>query len=115
MRKMKKRHLVIMIMIVLTVGLILGTQKQPKQWQYARLRYKTARKWSWTAPGVYAEGNNVIELCKKLGIKIPPNIGSSSDEANLFAVVDWAGSEGWELVLVSQYVEFSAGWFKKPK
>jgi hypothetical protein len=60
------------VAIVLATVLLLGAQKQAKQWEYARLHYGYGRgiRWSWTAPGVFVEGGNFNELCKKLAIKV---------------------------------------------
>jgi hypothetical protein len=110
---MRRTHLVMVVAIVLVTSLLLGAQKQAKQWEYARLSYGYGRgvRWSWTAPGVSVEGGNVNELCKKLAIKIPAN------GAETFVVADWAGSRGWELVIMESIESESAvaAWFKRQK
>jgi hypothetical protein len=107
---MKRTKLVIIIATVLTASLLLSAQKNPKEWEYARLSYGRLSKWHWNAPGVSAEGADVKELCKKLSIETLP--GKTN---NVFVVVDWAGSKGWELIVVTQFSEYSVGWFKRPK
>jgi hypothetical protein len=112
---MRRTHLVIVVAIVLATGLLLGAQKQAKGWEYARLRYGYGAfgkhvNWSWSAPGVFVESVNVNELCKKLKVQ-PPN------SKNPLSLVDWAGSQGWELVTMeSVEAEFTvAAWFKRQK
>ncbi len=106
---MKRTHLVMMAAIVLTVALLLGAQKPARKWEYAKLRYGVHSKWSWMSPGVSIEGKNVNELVKKLSIETP-----LKDEG-VFEIVDWAGSQGWELIVVDRESTYSVGWFKRPK
>ena len=110
---MRRTRLVMAVVIVLAAGLLLGAQKQAKQWEYARLYYGYGKgtTFSWTAPGVHAFDVNVYELCKRLAIKTPPN------GAEVFSIVHWAGSEGWELVTMeSMQSEYAvAAWFKRQK
>ncbi len=105
---MKKTHLVIMIAVVLVVGLLLGSQKQARKWEYARLHFGQDSKWNWRTSGVSVEVRNVKELCEKLEIKISPK------EADVFVVINWAGSKGWELIEVIQKPQYAVGWFKRP-
>jgi hypothetical protein len=109
--KMKKTKSVIIIATVLTVSLLLGTGKNSKKWEYARLSYGSIGKWHWDAPGVSAEGVDVKELCNKLSIETP----SYKRNIDIYVVADWAGSKGWELIVVTRYQEDSIGWFKRPK
>ena len=106
---MKRTNLIIMIAVVLVVGWLLGAQKQPKKWEYARLNFGQIAKWSWMAPGVSIEGKNVNELVKKLAIETPLK------GEGVYAFVDWAGSRGWELIVVTRMGNYSVGWFKRPK
>ncbi len=113
---MKKAHLTIACVLVLAAVLLLGAQKQTEEWEYARFRYvygapSRAVRWSWTSPGVYAEGANVKELGTKLAITLPAR------GANVYSVVDWAGSNGWELVTMeAMEAEYTiAAWFKRQK
>ncbi|MHC4120322.1 MAG: hypothetical protein ACYSWO_22750 [Planctomycetota bacterium] len=112
---MRKAHVVTAVAIVLVAVLLLGAYEQTPKWEYARFRYlygapSRAVRWSWTSPGVYAEGANVKELGTKLSIKLPPK------GAGAFSIVDWAGSNGWELVTVeAMEAEYTiAAWFKRP-
>ena len=106
---MKRTYLLAMIAAVLVVGLLLGAKKQANKWEYARLHFGQFNKWSWTAPDVSVNGQDVKELCKKLAIETPP------DKAEAYTVVDWAGSQGWELTAVVRESQYSVGWFKRPK
>lgn len=113
---MKKSHLMIAGVIVLAAVLLLGAQKQTQEWEYARFRYvygtpSRAVRWSWTSPGVHAAGANVKELGTKLAITLPAR------GADVFSVVDWAGSNGWELVTMeAMEAEYTiAAWFKRQK
>ena len=108
---MKKTKLVIIIATVLTASLLLGAGKNPKQWEYAKLSFGRHTRWSWKAPGISAEATDVKELCKKLSIEMPPH------ETDVFIVVDWAGSKGWELAEVTrdEGYGYAVGWFKRPK
>jgi hypothetical protein len=109
--KMKRIHLVIIIATVLTVSLLLGARENPKKWEYARLSYGSIGKWHWDEPGVSAKGVDVKGLCNKLSIETP----SYEKNIDVYVVADWAGSKGWELIVVTRYQEYSVGWFKRPK
>lgn len=106
---MKPTHLIIIAVIILAIGMLLGATKPRTNWEYARFRYGGPSKWNWIAPGVSEEGKNLHELCKRLGTKIRPN------EVSVYAFLDWAGSQGWELVIVDQRTGYAVSWFKRPK
>ena len=123
---MKKEHLVIAGVIILAGGLLWGSQEQAKEWEYASFGYAYAAppnnravRWSWTSPGVYAEGASIKELGTKMGITFPVvaayQRGISSPD--YFSVIDWAGSMGWELVTMEAMdAEYTiAAWFKRQK
>lgn len=106
---MKRTKLVIIIATVLTVSLLLGAQRNPKKWEYARLSYGKLNKWYWSTSDISAEGANVEELCKNLSIEAPQT------KKNVLTIVEWAGSQGWELAVVVKHQKYSVGWFKRPK
>lgn len=119
---MRRKHLAMSVIAVLSLSFLLGTYRSAQEWKYARLSFGyvspvpdrsgwTPPEWAWTEPGVFAEGADLEALCEQLGIEVPRN------EANVFAVVDWAGTQGWELVTVQSLRPQSttAAWFKKPK
>ena len=106
---MKRIHLVIILATVVTASLLLGATKPQTKWEYARFRYGSTAKWNWMAPGVSEEGKNLQELCKRLETKIRPK------EVSVYTFLDWAGSQGWELVIVDQRAGHIVSWFKRPE
>jgi hypothetical protein len=106
---MKRRHLVIIIATIVTASLLLGATKPRTEWEYARFRYGGSAKWNWIAPGVSEEGRNLHELCKRLGTEIRPN------EVSVYTFLDWAGSQGWELVIINERSGYIISWLKRPK
>jgi hypothetical protein len=119
---MRRKHLAMTVIAVLSLSFLLGTYRAPQDWEYARLSFGyvwpvpdkpvyTPPGWVWTEPGVLVEGEDLEELCEQLGIEVPRN------EASVFAVVDWAGSQGWEMVTVQSLrpLRTTSAWFKKPK
>lgn len=58
----------------------------------------------------FSEGESVGELCQNLGIT------STSDDGSVFRVVNWAGSDGWEMAMPTKVPqEYIVIWFKRPK
>ena len=106
---MKRIHLVIIIATIVTASLLLGATEPRTKWEYARFRYGGPSKWNWVAPGVSEEGKNLHELCKRLGTKIRPN------EVSVYTFLDWAGSQGWELVIIDQRTGYAVSWCKRPR
>ena len=100
------------VALVMGVALLLGAQAQkPKQqWEYARLNLDSQKdNWSWTAPTVAIEGKDVQELCKKLSIP------EASNNDRVHSIVNWAGSQGWEMTVLVRESWVSVAWFKRPK
>lgn len=107
---MKRTHLVMVVAFVLATGLLLGAQGQTTKWEYARLSYgRFADSYSWTVHSVSAESKSMSGLRKKLQIETAPN----KDDA--LTIINWAGSQGWELIEVIRYPDYAIAWFKRSK
>jgi hypothetical protein len=116
---MKKEHLVIMGVAVLAGGLLWAAQGQTTEWEYASFSYvygspSRAVRWNWTSPGMYADAATIDELGRKMGVAFPGG-AAPTELANHFAVINWAGSMGWELVTMEAMdAEYTiAAWFKR--
>ena len=106
------RVMLLSVVLVMVVGLLLGAQAQkPKQqWEYARLNLDPQKdSWSWVAPDVTVEGKDVQDLCKNLSIP------EASNNDSVLSIMNWAGSQGWELTVLVRESWVSVAWFKRPK
>ena len=108
---MKRTCLLALFVVVVITGFMMGAKKQASKGQYARLSfgYGLSYKWSWKEPGYSVDGSSVYELCRKLQIQTSP------EAADAFAVVNWASTNGWELITMGSIGQENASviWFKK--
>lgn len=103
------RLMILSIAAVLVAALLLGAQKPAREWEYARLNYGQVNEWQWMAPGISIQAKDAQEMCVKLGL--PSNTDSS-----IYTIAEWAGSQGWELIIVQHRdARRAVGWFKRPK
>ena len=107
---MNKIRLITIAAILLTLDWVLGAQKPIKQWQYAQLYYDMLSDWKWVSPDTTAIAKDLDDLCEQLAIEVPSN-----EDAVFYTIVDWAGSQGWELVIIRGNTEYTVGWFKRPE
>jgi hypothetical protein len=104
-----KRTLIIMtLLLVLGITMVVQGENEDGDWEYANIQFDSFGTWFWREPAVYAEGEELDDLCSELSIILHGN-----DEANLHTVVNWAGSKGWELVSMNQSPTYISVWFKR--
>ncbi|MBW8014920.1 MAG: hypothetical protein FVQ82_01925 [Planctomycetes bacterium] len=104
-----KRTLILMTLIlVLGLSVAVQAQRESSGWEYANIQFDSFGVWFWKAPAVYAEGEELDDLCRELSIIIPGN-----ENPDLYTLVKWAGGNGWELVSMDQRVSFISVWFKR--
>jgi hypothetical protein len=104
-----KRFVIIMtLLFVLLLSMIVQGQDESGKLEHANIQWDSFGVWSWNEPTLYSEAEEIDDLCQQLSIQIAPD-----KNANLYAVVNWAGNNGWELVSMDQRVGFIAGWFKR--
>jgi hypothetical protein len=105
---MKRFVIAMTLLFVLALTMIVQGQAETAKWEHANIQWDQFVGWTWNEPTVFAEGEEINDLCRELSIEIPAN-----KDANLYAVVNWAGRNGWELVAMDQRVGFIAGWLKR--
>ncbi len=105
---MKRFVIAMTLLFVLAITMIVQGQGETGKWEHANIQWDQFGDWRWSEPTLYAEGEEISELCRELSIEI-----HETQEANLYAVVNWAGKNGWELVSMDQRVGFIAGWLKR--
>lgn len=104
-----KRFVIIMtLLFVLTLTVIVQGEKESGVWEYANIQFDSFGVWFWKEPTLYAQGEEVSDLCRELSIRLPGN-----EEPDLYTLVDWAGRNGWELVAMDTKVTHIAAWFKR--
>lgn len=106
---MKRTHIAAVAVLILTVGFLLGAQKPKTQWEYARLTFDRIQGWNWMAPDMALEATRLSDLSRSLGIEV------SSKTEGVYAVTDWAGANGWELIVLNQTPQHAVAWFKRPQ
>ena len=107
---MKSPQILFLAVVVVVAGFLVGASNFPERWEYSRLHYGPYSKWNWMEPDVFVEGESVDELCQNLGI-IP-----ATADGSVFAIVDWAGENGWELAMTTKVPqEYIVIWFKRAK
>jgi len=108
---MKKTIIVTTLILVLGLTMVVQGQKEASGWEYAKFHFApmNAKDCVWKESSVYAESENLTDLCWKLKINVP-----NGEEPELHTIINWAGSNGWELVLINnQNVNFTSVWFKR--
>ena len=106
---MRRTHLAMSVIAVLFLSFLLGTYRSAQGWEYARLSYGIYSKWTWMETDVFVEGEDMDELCKNMKIIKP------QEKGNLYTIVAWAGSGGWEMALTTKMPqEYAVIWFKRP-
>jgi hypothetical protein len=69
---------------------------EPPKWEYAQLVLEAGR-WTWSEKIGSVSANTSRELCTKLK-------AAATGEDYVLAIMNWAGSKGWEFVDHSGYV-----------
>ena len=113
---MKKTLILTTLILVLGLTMVVQGQKEPSRWEYAKVQVAPFQAtagsesvWIWKESTVYAEGEDLIDLCRQLNINVP-----DGEEPDLYTVINWAGSNGWELVLLNyQGVNSTSVWLKR--
>jgi hypothetical protein len=109
---MKKTLIITTLILVLGLSMVVKGQKDAGGWEYAKFHVSPmdAKECVWKEPNAYAESENLTDLCWQLKIDVP-----SGEKPELHTIINWAGSNGWELVLVTnqELVNFTSFWFKR--
>ena len=99
---------------VVVIGLLLGANDHPYQWEYASFVFEPAIMWKWQTPGTTVEGKDIYELCEKL------NVRAACEDTGIAGILNFAGADGWDLVGFWQRpmrsnAQRTVYWFKRPK
>jgi len=113
---MKKTLIITTLILVLGLTMVVQGQKESGGWEYAKVQVAPFQAtagsnavWIWKEPTVNVEGEDLIDLCRQLKINVP-----YGEEPDFYTVINWAGSNGWELVLFNyQDVNSTSAWFKR--
>lgn len=82
-----------------------------KGWEYATLTYSeglAGKPWHWSASGKVLADGDAAEIMKLIGGQTDPAWRGQT------GLVAQAGSQGWEIVMITPHGAISDFWFKRP-
>ena len=81
----------IALIVVVALGMLLGADDRPYQWEYASFVFEPGIAWSWQTSDKTVDGKDIYELCSRLDIK------AICEDAGIAGIFNYAGADGWEL------------------
>ena len=113
---MRRTLIITTLILVLGLTMVVQGQREPVRWEYAKVQVVpfgakagSNALWIWKEPTINVEGEDISDLCRQLNINV-----TYGEEPDFYTVIDWAGSNGWELVLLNyQDVNSTSAWFKR--